>query len=165
MERLLLDELEKWKNKKRRKPLIIQGARQVGKTWIMKEFGNRYFKDVVYINFDNNERMKNVFDIDYDVNSKILKGPDSKRKCILLVDDSPMQLRALNELLKNDYLVNGKTEYDLMDGEYVNKHGKRYASSETYEKSLLTKYTKIRQTTKIDSLSQETNKYKLFLGL
>lgn len=69
------------------------------------------------------------------------------------------------ELLKNDYLVDGKTEYDLMDGEYVNKHGKRYASSEIYEKSLLTKYTKIRQTTKIDSLSQETNKYKLFLGL
>ena len=69
------------------------------------------------------------------------------------------------ELLKNDYLVDGKTEYDLMDGEYVNKHGKRYASSETYEKSLLAKYTKIRQTTKIDSLNQETNKYKLFLGL
>lgn len=69
------------------------------------------------------------------------------------------------ELLKNDYLVDGKTEYDLMDGEYVNKHGKRYASSETYEKSLLAKYTKIRQTTKIDSLNQETIKYKLFLGL
>jgi len=69
------------------------------------------------------------------------------------------------ELLKNDYLVNGKTEYDLMDGEYVNKHGKRYASSESYEKTLLAKYTKIRQNTKIDSLSQETNKYKLFLGL
>lgn len=69
------------------------------------------------------------------------------------------------ELLKNDYLVNGKTEYDLMDGEYINKHGKRYASSESYEKALLDKYTKIRQSTKIDSLSQETNKYKLFLGL
>lgn len=69
------------------------------------------------------------------------------------------------ELLKNDYLVGGKTEYDLMDGEYVNKNGARYASSETYEKALLAKYTKIRQSTKIDSLSQETNKYKLFLGL
>ena len=69
------------------------------------------------------------------------------------------------ELLKNDYLVNGKTEYDLMDGQYVNKNGDRYASSETYEKALLDRYTKIRQNTKIDSLSQETNKYKLFLGL
>ena len=69
------------------------------------------------------------------------------------------------ELLKSDYLVNGKTEYDLMDGEYVNKNGARYASSETYEKSLLNKYTKIRQYTKIDSLCQEVNKYKLFLGI
>ena len=69
------------------------------------------------------------------------------------------------ELLKKDYLVNGKTEYDLMDGEFVNKHGKRYASSETYERALLDKYAKIRQYTKIDSLCQETNKYKLFLGL
>ena len=69
------------------------------------------------------------------------------------------------ELLKKDYLVNGKTEYDLMDGQYINKNGARYASAENYEKMLLDKYTKIRQNTKIDSLSQETNKYKLFLGL
>lgn len=69
------------------------------------------------------------------------------------------------ELLKKDYLVNGKTEYDLMDGQYINRNGARYASSEIYERSLLDKYTKIRQNTKIDSLCQETNKYKLFLGL
>lgn len=69
------------------------------------------------------------------------------------------------ELLKKDYLINGKTEYDLMDSEFVNKNGARYASSETYEKMLLDKYTKIRQNTNIDALSQEVNKYKLFLGL
>lgn len=69
------------------------------------------------------------------------------------------------ELLKKDYLVDGKTEYDLMDGEYVNKNGARYASSETYEKALLAKFMKIKQNTKIDSLYNETNKYKLFLGL
>ena len=69
------------------------------------------------------------------------------------------------ELLKKDYLVGGKTEYDLMDGEYVNKNGARYASSETYEKALLAKFMKIKQNTKIDSLYNETNKYKLFLGL
>ena len=69
------------------------------------------------------------------------------------------------ELLKKDYLVGGKTEYDLMDGQYVNKNGARYASSETYEKALLAKFTKIKQNTKIDSLYNETNKYKLFLGL
>ena len=63
MERDLFIKLEKWKDKKKRKPLIIQGARQVGKTWIMKEFGARYFKNTVYINFDNNEIMKRVFQL------------------------------------------------------------------------------------------------------
>ncbi len=110
MERLLLDELEKWKNKKRRKPLIIQGARQVGKTWIMKEFGNRYFQDVVYINFDNNERMKNVFDIDYDVNRiisalKIEHGKSFKAENTLLVFDEiqevPKALTALKYFCEN----------------------------------------------------------------
>jgi hypothetical protein len=70
------------------------------------------------------------------------------------------------KLLKNDYLVDGKTEYDLLEpNNYVNKRGARYASSETYEKMLLDKYTKIKQNTKIDSLSQEANKYRLFLGI
>ena len=64
MKRLAMSQLEKWKNKKNRKPLIIRGARQVGKTWLMKEFGKLYFGNVVYINFDNNERLKNVFDLD-----------------------------------------------------------------------------------------------------
>lgn len=67
MERNLFIKLEQWKNKKKRKPLIIQGARQVGKTWIMKEFGARYYKDTIYINFDNNEIMKKVFEIDFDI--------------------------------------------------------------------------------------------------
>jgi predicted AAA+ superfamily ATPase len=56
-----MKELEKWKAKKRRKPLIIRGARQVGKTWLMKEFGATAYVHTVYINFDNNERMKTLF--------------------------------------------------------------------------------------------------------
>ena len=64
MERLLMQELVKWKGKQNRKPLIIKGARQVGKTWLMKEFGKRCFENVVYINFENNRRMKNVFAMD-----------------------------------------------------------------------------------------------------
>lgn len=67
MERLLMNELVNWKNKKNRKPLIIQGARQVGKTWIMKEFGKRYYDHVVYINFENNDRMRDVFEMDFDM--------------------------------------------------------------------------------------------------
>lgn len=61
MFRSAMKELEKWKAKKRRKPLIIRGARQVGKTWLMKEFGATAYAHTVYINFDNNERMKTLF--------------------------------------------------------------------------------------------------------
>ncbi|MCC8045619.1 MAG: ATP-binding protein [Clostridiales bacterium] len=67
MERLLMEQLKKWKDKKNRKPLIIRGARQVGKTWLMREFGKRYFAHTVYISFDNNERMRNVFAMDFDI--------------------------------------------------------------------------------------------------
>lgn len=57
-----MDELLKWKNKDNRKPLIIKGARQVGKTWIMKEFGEKYYKDMIYINFDANNTMASLFE-------------------------------------------------------------------------------------------------------
>ncbi len=67
MKRLLLEKLIEWKEKKHRKPLILWGARQVGKTWIMKEFGSLYFKNFVYISFYNNSRMSSVFEEDYDV--------------------------------------------------------------------------------------------------
>ena len=65
MERQILSKLEQWKNSLHRKPLILRGARQVGKTWVMKEFGKRFFKNFVYINFDNNAAMKAVFDSDF----------------------------------------------------------------------------------------------------
>ncbi len=67
MKRLLMDELVKWRKSRNRKPLIIEGARQVGKTWLMKEFGRLYFKNVAYINFDGNERMKSVFSGNLDI--------------------------------------------------------------------------------------------------
>ena len=62
MYRMAMEPLKQWKAKKHRKPLIIRGARQVGKTWLMKEFGAAEYESVVYINFDNNERMKNLFE-------------------------------------------------------------------------------------------------------
>lgn len=62
MYRFAIEQLQKWKVKKHRKPLIIRGARQVGKTWLMNEFGAVSYEHVVYVNFDNNERMKNLFD-------------------------------------------------------------------------------------------------------
>ena len=62
MQRHLLDDLKNWKDSRNRKPLIIRGARQVGKTWLMKEFGRTCFAKTAYINFDNNQRMKSVFE-------------------------------------------------------------------------------------------------------
>jgi predicted AAA+ superfamily ATPase len=53
MERKLMSELLKWKDKKGRKPLLLEGARQVGKTYLLKDFGKRYFKNVAYLNFQN----------------------------------------------------------------------------------------------------------------
>ena len=62
MYRMAMTQLQAWKMKERRKPLIIRGARQVGKTWLMREFGASEYASTVYINFDNNERMKALFE-------------------------------------------------------------------------------------------------------
>lgn len=67
MERTIMESLAGWLKKKNRKPLIIKGARQVGKTWLMKEFGRRYFRYTAYVNLDNNERMAEVFDKNFDI--------------------------------------------------------------------------------------------------
>lgn len=72
MYRIAIEKLYKWKNSKRRKPLIIEGARQVGKTWLMKEFGKQAYADTVYINFDSNSRMADLFSSDLDTDRLIL---------------------------------------------------------------------------------------------
>lgn len=72
MKRYAMQNLVKWKDKDNRKPLVLKGARQVGKTWLMKEFGRRYFKKVAYVTFYNNQRMKKVFDDDYDIKRIIM---------------------------------------------------------------------------------------------
>jgi len=71
MNRDALEYLMKWKESKFRKPLIIKGARQVGKTWLMRKFGENYYSSVAYINFENNDRMKQLFDKDYDIDRLI----------------------------------------------------------------------------------------------
>lgn len=62
MQRFIIEKLNKWKNLKNRKPLILKGARQVGKTWIMKEFGKNNFKNYVYFNFDENLDLQQLFE-------------------------------------------------------------------------------------------------------
>lgn len=67
MERLILQKLLNWKNSPYRKPLILKGVRQVGKTWILKEFGRRYYDNTAYFNFDENEAYKQFFETTKDV--------------------------------------------------------------------------------------------------
>lgn len=72
MYRIAMEKLLNWKQSKRRKPLIIEGARQVGKTWLMKEFGRQVYADTVYINFDANSRMAELFASDLNTDRLIL---------------------------------------------------------------------------------------------
>ena len=73
MKRFAMQKLLAWKNDPHRLPLIIRGARQVGKTWLMKEFGKCYFEKCAYINFDRNKRMEQLFLGDFNVD-RILSG-------------------------------------------------------------------------------------------
>jgi len=72
MERIVYKELIAWKHANNRKPLFLRGARQVGKTWLMKTFGQREYKKCIYLNFENNVRLKNVFTEDFDISRIIM---------------------------------------------------------------------------------------------
>ena len=72
MYRFAIEALYKWKDSKHRKPLIIEGARQVGKTWLMKEFGRQAYQNTVYVNFDSNSRMAELFSSDLNTDRLIL---------------------------------------------------------------------------------------------
>lgn len=72
MERSIIKQLKEWKNSPLRKPLILAGARQVGKTYILKEFGKREYKHVAYINCDNNPDVTGLFAEDYDMKRILL---------------------------------------------------------------------------------------------
>lgn len=73
MRRFLMEELIIWKSAPHRKPLVLNGARQVGKTWLLKEFGARSFVNTAYVNFDNNPHLTSLFDTGYDL-QRILLG-------------------------------------------------------------------------------------------
>lgn len=62
MNRNAIQDMINWKNDVERKPLVLRGARQVGKTWLMKEFGKHYYKNFVYFNFDEEDELKPIFE-------------------------------------------------------------------------------------------------------
>ena len=67
MEREAIGQLYEWKARPNRKPLIIRGARQVGKTWLMLEFAKKAYEKWIYVNFEDEEMLKHVFELDFDV--------------------------------------------------------------------------------------------------
>ena len=104
MYREAIEKLYKWKKSKHRKPLIIEGARQVGKTWIMKEFGSKAYADMVYINFDANTRMADLFASDLNIDRLIMglelySGKKINPDTTLLIFDEVQEVpRALSSL-------------------------------------------------------------------
>lgn len=110
MYRAAIERLYKWKESKRRKPLIIEGARQVGKTWLMKEFGSRAYEDTVYINFDSNAQMAELFAVDLNTD-RLLMGlelyagrkinPDNTLLIFDEVQEVPRALSALKYFCEN----------------------------------------------------------------
>lgn len=110
MYRLALESLCRWKENKYRKPLIIEGARQVGKTWLMREFGQKYYKNTVYINFDSNAGMAELFETDLDTKRLILgleiyagKKIDAENTLIIFdeVQEVPKALSSLKYFYEN----------------------------------------------------------------
>ena len=104
MYRTAMDALLQWKEKINRKPLIIMGARQVGKTWLMKEFGKTHYEKTAYISFYNNKRMDDVFQADFDIKRILMNlnieagGTITPGDTLIILDeiqDSPKVLESL----------------------------------------------------------------------
>ncbi|HAH68828.1 MAG TPA: ATPase [Synergistaceae bacterium] len=105
MYRTAIEDLHKWKNKENKKPLIIRGARQVGKTWLMKEFGNIAYAETAYINFENNPQMKDLFAADMKIDRiitgiEIYNGRKIDPKNTLLIFDEIQEVPAALTSLK-----------------------------------------------------------------
>ena len=117
MQRYALKHLINWKNKKNHKPLVIQGARQVGKTWLIQEFGKKYYEQVAYINFDVDVKSREIFDVDYDTERLIMDiGLATKTKInaentLIIFDEIQECPRALTSL---KYFRENAPQYDII---------------------------------------------------
>ncbi|MGV8905229.1 MAG: ATP-binding protein [Acetobacterium sp.] len=117
MDRQAMEQLHKWKQKKNKKPLIIRGARQVGKTWLMKKFGQKAYRQVVYINFDNNQQMKDLFEANMKI-ERIITGLElyaghkiSPENTLLIFDEIQEVPKALTAL---KYFNENAPEYQII---------------------------------------------------
>lgn len=117
MERTLIHELLVWKEKENRKPLVLKGVRQCGKTYLLKDFGNRYYDNVAYFNFEENDSLISVFEKDYDTKRIILElelflGKSIKSgKTLIILDEIQECGRALTAM---KYFCENAPEYHIV---------------------------------------------------
>ena len=103
MRRYALKDFYQWKDSPNRKPLVLKGARQVGKTWLMMEFAKQAFKNFVYVNFEDDSRLGAIFDSDFDINRILFALRTATKKSIdentlILFDEIQAAPRALTSL-------------------------------------------------------------------
>jgi len=117
LKRYLLDRLKEWKDNQRKKPLIIKGVRQCGKTWLLKEYGNICYEDVAYFNFEGNDTIAKTFEQDLDVERIITELGILRKKAILpsntliIFDEIQFCNRALTSL---KYFCENAPEYHIV---------------------------------------------------
>lgn len=117
LKRTVLLDLIKWKHDLERKPLILRGARQVGKTWLMKEFGKNYYQDFVYFNFDEDDELKSIFEINknphriIELLSMICNKKIEPEKTLIIFDEIQECPEALNTL---KYFKEKANEYHII---------------------------------------------------
>ena len=117
MQRKALKQLIDWKNRKDKKPLVIKGARQVGKTWLMKEFGKTEYKNYAYINFEENDRMTRLFSGDMDVN-RLINGLEMESGIKISLSDTLIIFDEIQEcpkaLTSLKYFYENAPEYNIV---------------------------------------------------
>ncbi len=117
MERLLFQELIAWKEKTNRKPLILKGVRQCGKTYLLKTFGRQCYADTAYFNFEETESLKTLFETDYDVNRILFElgltlGRTIQRETTLIIFDEIQECGRAITALK--YFCENAPEYHIV---------------------------------------------------
>jgi predicted AAA+ superfamily ATPase len=117
MYRNAMNDLQRWKNKDNRKPLVIRGARQVGKTWLMKKFGETAYEKTVYVSFDNNRQMQDLFSSDMKI-ERIITGLElycghkiTSEDTLLIFDEIQEAPKALTAL---KYFYENAPEYQIL---------------------------------------------------
>ena len=117
MRRTIMDQLIKWKMSEHRKPLVLKGVRQCGKTYILREFGNKHYDDVAYFNFEGNNALQQRFEHDLDVKRiilelGILRGKAIKPdKTLIIFDEVQFCNKALTSL---KYFCENAPEYHVV---------------------------------------------------